>query len=114
LQQFHVHALIPDPRNASRTAASIERAWRCQLAPLCRCLSQSQRSVKVRAIYDLRGLVYYCTKQVTATNAVIDYQASRLPAPAPSVRSTTRPRSYHSVAHKPRPQVQWPPEHWRR
>ncbi len=107
--QYHVHVLIPDPLNAAPTAAAIERAWRRQLTPLCRCLSQSQRSVDVQAIDDLRGMVHYCTKQVTATNAVIDYQASKLPAPASSLRSTSRPRSYHAVACKPRPEVQWPP-----
>jgi hypothetical protein len=114
LQQFHVHVLIPDPVNVVPTAEAIECAWRRQLTPLCRCLSQSQRSVYVKAIYNLRGLVDYCTKQVTATNAVIDYQASKFPAPQPSVMPSRQPRSYHAVARTPRPPVQWPPEHWRR
>lgn len=109
IQQFHVHVLIPEPRNVARTAEAIERAWRRQLTPLCRCLSQSQQSVKVKAIYNLEKLIWYCTKQVTATNAVVDYVASRLPAPAPSVRSPRQPRSYPSIARKPRPEVQWPP-----
>jgi len=105
--QYHVHVLIPDPRNVARNSASIERAWRYRLAPLCRCLSQSQQSVDVKAIYDLRGLVHYCTKQVTATNAVIDYSAPCLSVP-PAFRVTTT-RRYRNVAPKPRPDLQWPP-----
>jgi hypothetical protein len=107
--QYHVHVLIPDPVNVAPTAAAIERAWRRQLTPLCRCLSQSQRSVNVQAIDDLRGVVHYCTKQVTATNPVIDYSASKFPAPQPSLNQPRQPRSYPSVARKPHPEVQWPP-----
>ncbi|MEI6829394.1 MAG: hypothetical protein WCK64_06010 [Synechococcaceae cyanobacterium ELA445] len=107
--QYHVHVLIPDPVNVAPTAAAIERAWRQQLTPLCRCLSQSQRSVDVQAIYDLQNLTWYCTKQVTAINPVIDYAASKLSAPPTSLRQPRQPRSYPSVARKPRPEVQWPP-----
>lgn len=109
VHQYHVHILIPDPVNVAATAAAIEHAWRRQLTPLCRCLSNSQQSVDVQPIYDLPGLIQYCTKQVTATNPVIDYEASKLPVPAPSLRPASRSRSYHPVAGKPRPAVQWPP-----
>lgn len=108
--QYHVHLLIPDPYNVAHSAEGIERAWRRKLVPMCRCLSNSNRSVKAVAIGNLPGLLNYVTKQVTASYPAVDYKASTLNAPPPSLKPSSRPRAIHYLAPKPRPDIHWPPQ----
>jgi hypothetical protein len=98
ISQYHVHILIPDPSSVNATAAAIDRAWRQQLVPNCRCLSSSAQSIKVVPINDLTGLLGYITKQVTDTYPAIDYLASTLPATPASALRPPRQRSGRSIS----------------
>lgn len=113
--QRHLHFLIPRPLDIPNTAAALEQAWRGQVVPKARCLSRSERAFLIKPITQLRGLIYYVTKQVTETYAAVDYQASTLSA-APQLdpshcTRTPLPQSPRTRPH--RPPVPWPPKHWR-
>ena len=113
--QRHLHFLIPRPLDVPNTAAAIDLVWRGQVVPRTRCLSCNERAFLIKPVTNLRGLIYYLTKQVTETYPAVDYQASTFLAP-PQLESSNRTRAPHKRslnALSQRPAVPWPPEHWR-
>lgn len=106
----HLHLLLPAPLDIPNTAIAMMDFWRGTLLKKCHCLSRIRDGVDIRPIYDLPGDIIYVTKDVTATNHAIDFKASTLSAPPPSLKPPRRPRSNRCGSRNPRPEIQWPPQ----
>ncbi len=73
--QLHGHLLLPEPHAPYKSVEALTKEWHGYLYRHSNCLSKV-RLPHVTMVTDPVGVLDYLTKEVTANNSVVDFEAS--------------------------------------
>jgi hypothetical protein len=73
--QLHGHLLLPEPHAPYNSVEALTNEWHGYLYKHSNCLSKV-RQPHVIKVTDPVGVLNYLTKEVTANNSVVDFEAS--------------------------------------